>query len=216
MRIRFRVSIRARMSSVSSTSCFTAVLMVVRLDAMKSASRPGSVMFVASVCRSSESSGESETTCWKLVLMLRASASISSRSASAVSSAAARDARAQVRLRLDDLVEPQARQPLHDQAQAAVGQLEHLVDVRRGADWVEILLHRLFDRGVALREDGDQLAVRDRIVDQPDGALARHRERHERIREEHGVAQRQDRQLRVESQAADPPTETSSALRSSI
>ena len=37
-------SIRARMSSVSSTSCFTAVPIVVRLEAMKSASLPGSVM----------------------------------------------------------------------------------------------------------------------------------------------------------------------------
>ena len=89
MRIRFRSSSRARMSSVSSTSCFTAVLIVDRDDAMKSARRPGSVMFTASVCRSSDSSGESETTCWKFVLMLRASASISSRSASAVPSTAA-------------------------------------------------------------------------------------------------------------------------------
>ena len=62
---------RARMSSVSSTSCFTGVPMVVRLEAMKSASLPGSVMFAASAWRSSESNGESETTCWKLLLMLR-------------------------------------------------------------------------------------------------------------------------------------------------
>ena len=51
--------------------------MVVRLDAMKSASRPGSAMFDASVCRSFESSGDSDTTCWKFVLMFRSSASIS-------------------------------------------------------------------------------------------------------------------------------------------
>ncbi len=54
---------RARMSSVSSTSCFTAVLIVESDEAMKSASRPGSVMLVASVCRSSASKGESDTTC---------------------------------------------------------------------------------------------------------------------------------------------------------
>ena len=170
---------RARMSSVSSTSCLTVVLIVERLEAMKSASRPGSVMFIASVCRSSESSGDSETTCWKLVLMFRASASISSRSASLVSSARGADPRAQVRLRRDDVVELQAREALDDQAQAAVRQLEHLVDVRRGADRVEIVLARLLDRRVALREHGDQLAVRDRIVDQADRALARHRQRHE-------------------------------------
>ena len=75
---RFSASIRARMSSVSSTSCFTGVPIVVRLEAMKSASLPGSVMFAASACRSSDSSGDSETTCWKLLLMLRCRASISS------------------------------------------------------------------------------------------------------------------------------------------
>ena len=48
---------------------------------MKSASRPGSLMVPASVCRSSDSSGDSETTFWKLVLMLRIRASISVRSA---------------------------------------------------------------------------------------------------------------------------------------
>ena len=89
MRIRFRLSMRARMSSVSRTSCFTAVLMVDNDEAMKSASRPGSVMFVASVCRSSDRSGDRETTCWKLVLIFRARASISRRSASLVSSVAA-------------------------------------------------------------------------------------------------------------------------------
>ena len=115
-------------------------------EAMKSASRPGSVMFIASVCRSSDSSGDSDTTCWKFVLMLRASASISRRSASLVSSSARADARAQVRLRRDDLVERQPREPLDDQPEAAVGQLEHLVDVRGGADRVEIVLRRLLDR----------------------------------------------------------------------
>ncbi len=89
MRMRFRLSIRARMSSVSRTSCFTAVLIVDSEEAMKSASRPGSVMFAASVCRSSERSGDSDTTCWKFVLMLRASASISRWSSALVASAAA-------------------------------------------------------------------------------------------------------------------------------
>ena len=108
----------------------------------------------------------------------------------------AADAPAQVGLGRDDLVDVHARQPLHDQPQAAVGQLEHLVDVRGGADGVEVLLARLLHRRVALREDGDQLAGADRLVDQAHRALARHGERHERIREEHRVAERQDRQLR--------------------
>jgi hypothetical protein len=69
------------------------------------------------------------------------------------------------------------------------------VDVRRGADGVEVGLARFFDGGIPLREHGDQLAVRDRLVDQANGALPRHRERHERIRKENGVSKREDRQL---------------------
>ena len=201
------------MSSVSSTSCFTAVLMVESDEAMKSASRPGSVMFVASVCRSSDSSGDSDTTCWKFVLMLRASASISSRSASLVSSVAALTRARRYGCVDDDLVERQPREPLDDQPQAAVGQLEHLVDVRRGADRVQIVLRRLLDRRVALREDRDQLAVRDRIVDQADGALARDGERHERIRKEDGVPKRQDRQLGRNRRAADRRSRRPPVLR---
>ena len=195
MRIRFRLSIRARMSSVSSTSCFTAVLIVDSDEAMKSASRPGSVMLIASVCRSSDSSGDSETTCWKFVLMLRAQrVDLEAVRVVGVFGGGA-DPGAQVRLRRDDLVERQPRQPLDDQPQAAVRQLEHLVDVRRGADRIQIVLQRLLDRRVALGEDRDQLAVGDRVVDQADRALAGHGERHERIRKQHRVAKRQDRQL---------------------
>ncbi len=84
--MRFSASRRARRSSVSSTSCFTAVDIVLRLDAMKSARRPASAMFAASVCRSSDSRGDSETTCWKFPLMFRNWASISSRSSSRTTS----------------------------------------------------------------------------------------------------------------------------------
>ena len=162
---------------------------------MKSASRPGSVMFAASVCRSSESSGDSDTTCWKFVLMFRSSASISSRSSSCSPSTAGVTRAAQIRARFRDLVEREPREALHDQPEAAVGQLEHLVDVAGGPDGVEVVLLRLLDRCVPLRENANQLAGRDRLVDQPHRALTRHRERHERVGEQHGVAQRQDRQL---------------------
>jgi hypothetical protein len=154
------------------------VLIVDNDEAMKSASRPGSVMFEASVCRSSERSVDLQVVGVVGPFGRRA------------------DARAQIRLRRHDLVELQARQPLDDEPQAAVGQLEHLVDVRRRADAEQIVLRRLLDRGVALREHRDQLAVRDRIVDQADRALARHGERHEGIRKEDSIAKRQNRQLR--------------------
>ena len=64
--------------------------MVVRLDAMKSASLPGSVMLPASAWRSSDSSGDRETTCWKLPLTLRCKASMARRSDSRRTSAASR------------------------------------------------------------------------------------------------------------------------------
>ena len=105
------------------------------------------------------------------------------------------DAGTKVRLGGDNLLQPQAREALHDQAQTAVGQLEHLVNVGRSADGVQVLARGLFDRGIALREHRDQLSVRNRIVDQADRALAGDGERHERIGEEDGVAKRQDRQL---------------------
>ena len=196
IRMRLRLAIRSRTSSVSSTSCLTAVPMVLRLDTMKSARRPGSVMLSASVCRSSESSGDSDTTCWKFDLMLRSRASISSRSSSRSGFVGPVHVAAQVRLgRRRTLVEVQARQALDDEAQAAVGQLEHLVDVRRRADGIEVLLLGLLDGRVALREDGDELAAGERVFDQADRALAGDRERHERMREQHRVPQRQDRQL---------------------
>ncbi len=162
---------------------------------MKSASLPGSEMFRASVWRSSDSSGDSDTTCWKLVLMFRWRASISSLSSSRISSDGGHDGRTQVGLDRDHLLQPQARQALDDQPEAAVRQLEHLVDVGGRADRVEVVLAGLLDGRVALGEDGDQLAAADRIVDQADGALAGHGERHERVREEDGVAERQDREL---------------------
>ena len=90
MSMRFNCSIRWRTSRVPSTSWRIEVWMVVRLDAMKSASLPGSVMLPASAWRSSDSSGDSETTCWKLPLTLRCRASMARRSDSRRTSAAAR------------------------------------------------------------------------------------------------------------------------------
>ncbi len=106
-----------------------------------------------------------------------------------------RDASLQIRTRLRHTVEGQARQSLDNQPQAAVGQLEHLVDVAGGTDAVQIRLLRLLHRGIALGKDANQLARGYGFVNQPDGAFPRHRERHERIREKHGVPQRQNRQL---------------------
>ena len=126
------------MSSVSSTSCFTAVLIVDSDEAMKSASRPGSVMFVASVCRSSDEQRRQRHDLLEVRLdVARQRVDLEPVGVVGVFGGRA-DARAQVRLRRDDLVERQPREPLDDQPQAAVGQLEHLVDVRGGADRVQV------------------------------------------------------------------------------
>ena len=146
IRIRFSASMRARTSSVDRISCFTGVPMVARLEAMKSASLPGSVMLAASVCRSSDSSGDSETTCWKLLLMLRCSASISRWSSSRSWSGATVTAARRYGRAWTIAIERDAFDPLDDQPQAAVGQLEHLVDVGGGADRIQVFLQRLFDR----------------------------------------------------------------------
>ena len=106
-----------------------------------------------------------------------------------------RDLRAQIRLHRDDLVEANARQALHDEAKAAVGQPEHLVDMGGGANRIEVGLQRFVERGIALREDADQLAVGDGFVDQPHRTLTRHRQRHERVRKQHRVAQREHGQF---------------------
>ena len=163
---------------------------------MKSARRPGSVMFEASACRSSDINGDSDTICWKFALMLRCSASISRRSSSLRTSGASVTRPRRYGTRRGDLVEPHARQALDDDAQAAVGQLEHLVNLAGGADRMQIGLRRLVFAGFALREHGNGLAARHRLVNQLDRALARHRQRHERLRKQHGVAQRQHRHFR--------------------
>ena len=166
--------------------------MVLRLDAMKSASLPASEMFSASVCRSSDSRGDSGHD----LLEVRLDVPLEGVDLELVGLADVvgrrDDPRAQVGLRLDDLPHLEASEPLDDQPQAAVGQLEHLVDVGGRADPEQVGLDGFLDRGVALGEDGDELPAANRVVDQADGAFPGHRERHERVREQNRVAQRED------------------------
>ena len=86
---------------------------------------------------------------------------------------------AQIRLGRHDAVQTQAREALHDQPQTAVGQFEHLVDVRERADRVEVVLSWFVVRRIALREHADELAGSDGLVDQPHRARPRDGERHE-------------------------------------
>ena len=96
--------------------------------------------------------------------------------------------RAQERLGRHHAVQANTRQALHDEPQAAVGQLEHLVNVRERAGRMQIGLARFFGRRVELRKHPHRRVGRDGLVDQLDGALPRNGEGHEGIGEQHRVA----------------------------
>ncbi len=102
-----------------------------------------------------------------------------------------RDDRPQVRACLHQAIELNAREPLNDQPKAAVGQLEHLVDVRDGADRVQVVLRRILDRRVFLREDTNQPGRRVGFLDEAHRCFAGDGQRHEGIGKQHRVAQRQ-------------------------
>ena len=106
------------------------------------------------------------------------------------------DLGAEVGLGRERSLELQPREALHDEPQASVRQLEHLVDVGQRPNWVQIRLAGLFLIGLVLGEHPDQLAARNGLVNQLDGALPRHSQRHEGIGEEDGVAERQHRHVR--------------------
>ena len=186
---------RARTSSVSSTSCFAAVVIVGRLETMKSASLPGSAMFSASVCRSSDSSGDSDTTCWKFVLMLRCSASISRRSSSRLISSASSTSAIRYGLTSTSRLSGTRTRPWTISRRLPSGSLNILWMCVAVPIAEEVFLGGLFDRRVTLGEDGDQPAAGHRLVDEAHRGLPRDGERHERIRKEHRVAERQDGQL---------------------
>ena len=105
------------------------------------------------------------------------------------------DPRLDIRLGLVHLVEMQTRLPLYNETQGAVRQLEHLVDVSCRADRIEICLRRLLNSRLELSEYADDPVVGNRLLDQANGTLSSHRQWHEGIRKQDGIAQRQDRQL---------------------
>ncbi len=79
-------SSRAEMFGVSSSSCLSLVVRNGSDDAIKSASRPGSSMLIAIVCRSSDSVGDELTICWNWLTTFRCSASVSGVAGGSISS----------------------------------------------------------------------------------------------------------------------------------
>ena len=73
---------------------------------------------------------------------------------------------------------------------------QHLVDDRDRSDAVDVVEARRLDRGVLGGHEREHPVAGDDVVDQVDRALLADRERHDRLREDHGVLQRQHRQRR--------------------
>ncbi len=91
-------------------------------------------------------------------------------------------------------LEPDALGALDEDPQRPVGDLEHAGDRADHADAVEVVRPGLLELRV-LRGDHDQHAVAGQhVVDELDGALLADRQRRERVRQRHALAQRQDRQ----------------------
>jgi hypothetical protein len=105
------------------------------------------------------------------------------------------DAREKERLVLADAAQAEALHALDDQAQGAVRELEHLVDVRERADAMQIALHRIVHGRVPLRDDADDLPLAHRVVDEGNGALTRHGQGQDGVGKEDGVAERKDPEL---------------------
>ena len=96
----------------------------------------------------------------------------------------------------DPLLEPDAGEPLDEDAERPVGDADHAVHERRGADVVEVLEASLLGLGILARDERQHPVAVDDVVDQLHGALLPDRERRHRLREDDGLLEREDRQRR--------------------
>ncbi len=97
----------------------------------------------------------------------------------------------QVRVGVDAVVEADALEPLHEDPECPVGNLDHLVDEGDRADVVDVVPARRFDGFVARRDQREQAVACDDVVDQPDRALLPDRERRHRLREDDRLLERE-------------------------
>ena len=110
-----------------------------------------------------------------------------------------------------DADEAHALEPLDEDLHGVVRELEHLQDLGAHADVVEVLRQRVVDRGAPLRGQEDLLVGGHGALDRGDRLFAAHEERHHHVREDHDVAQRQQRQgagapaVRTGSLTTEPP-----------
>ena len=104
------------------------------------------------------------------------------------------DPRDEVGLLGDVGAEADPLRPLDEDADRAVGNLEHAGDDADDADLVEVVGPGLLVLGVARGDHRQHPVGAEDVVDQLDRALLPHRQRRERLREGDRLAQRQDRQ----------------------
>ncbi len=106
----------------------------------------------------------------------------------------ARDLRFEEGRRLDEVVDARAREPLHEDADPPVRELEHPHDDRDRADPVEILFARVLVLEVLLRGQHDHAVLGQRLIDRVDRFLSRDRERNDDERKDDQILERQNRQ----------------------
>ncbi len=98
-------------------------------------------------------------------------------------------------LDVDLVVEVHALEALHEDAQGAVGDLDQLVDDGDRSDAVDVVEARAsIER--PRRDQRDEPVAGDHVVDHANRPLLADRERRHRLREDHRVLERQDRQHR--------------------
>ena len=120
--------------------------------------------------------------------------SASSSAPSSITSGSSADPRHQVGLLGDVGAEADPLRPLDEDAQRAVGDLEHAGDDADDADVVEVLGPGLLVLRVAGGDHRQHPVGAEHVVDQLDRALLADRQRGQGLGEGDGVAQRQDRQ----------------------
>ena len=106
-----------------------------------------------------------------------------------------------------------ALEPLDQDADAPVGVLEHLQDASRGAPRVEPFGVGVLVLRVLLREEAEHPVAGQRLLHEPQRGAPRDQQRDDGRRENDDPAQRQDRQLGRDGDAADVLVEAVEALR---
>ena len=185
-------SMRAATSAVSSSSCLSAVARNGSEEAMKSTRRPGSSMFIAMVCSSSESVGEAVTICWNWAITFRCSASSSALLPEPTSGMVSTVAIMNGSI-VAEFAQPDALRALGEDEEALVGHLDDFVHRRQGADGVQVAGLRGVHARVALRDHHDGLLLSQRL-NELDGAFPADGQGQHGVGKQHRVANRQNGQ----------------------